>query len=967
MMKLLRAILVSLLLPLSVFAQSADQEVVSVVDSPDPVTPGATLAYTVTIRNNGPDPAVNGGLNINLPLAVTHTTDIVPAGWTCFWLGSNGSCITPSFAVGTQVVTINVQVGAHLANFPDQSIAANFFPSGTTIDPNSGNNSKGANTLVDSPQVDVSVVVTDSPDPVFPNGNITYTIDVANAGPDAATDVNFNVYHANGLKFVSGTQPAGWNCTFPAVGGTPIFTCSRATFPMGTSQFQVVLNADPTVVGINDGTFFVAFSAAGTGDDTNDPNNTETESTAYTTQDADTTVSVTDSPDPVFPDGNITYTVTVGNTGPDAAPNAQLNLFNSGTLQYQSAIVPPGWNCSLPSVNATPTFSCTNPSFANGASSVFTFVVKASAIVLGLNDGTVSTAFSVGSAVTDPDNTDNAETENTAYVTPDADMNITATDSPDPVVPDGDITYTVTVTNQGPDPAPNAKMTVAGNGGQTRFVSGTTPAGWSCAYPAAGTLLNVAGYQCTHPSFPNGASAVFTVVTDASDDLHPNSDHNITQAFTTQSDVADPDNLDNSITVTTAYDVPNANLVVTNTDTPDPATQGGTITYTQSITNNGPDTAANATFTQSVPTGTTFQSFNAPGWLCTTPAVGATGAINCSLASMANGASTTFTLVVNVTGTGTGTITSTVTGSSDANDPVPANNTAIATTTVPSPINADMSITKSTTATSAPIGSTFSYTIVVTNNGPDAATSVVMTDTLPSSLLFRSITQPSPFTCTTPAVGATGTITCTAATLANGASRTFTLVVEVAAGASGSIVNSGSVTSAATDGNSGNSGSNSSGVTAAPASADISIVKSTTSNQAVTGTTITYTILVSNAGPSPATNVIVTDDLPAGMAFLDVTPSQGSCNAADPVSCNLGTILSGANATITLRATVTATSGTVANTASVTSTEGGGDSSTTPSIPVVITAEFTAVPTLSEWALIALALAIAALALKARL
>ncbi|HEX7809515.1 MAG TPA: hypothetical protein VF608_12335, partial [Thermoanaerobaculia bacterium] len=69
MIKLVRAVLVSLLLPLSVFAQSADQEVVSVVDSPDPVTPGATLSYTVTIRNNGPDPAVNGGLNINLPLA----------------------------------------------------------------------------------------------------------------------------------------------------------------------------------------------------------------------------------------------------------------------------------------------------------------------------------------------------------------------------------------------------------------------------------------------------------------------------------------------------------------------------------------------------------------------------------------------------------------------------------------------------------------------------------------------------------------------------------------------------------------------------------------------------------------------------------------------------------------------------------------------------------------------------------
>src|SRR5215210_8164279 len=91
-----RALFVLLLLPMSAFAQSADQEVVSAVDAPDPVTPGSTLTYTVTARNNGPDAAVNGGININLPLAVTHTTDVTPAGWTCFWLGSNGSCITPS-------------------------------------------------------------------------------------------------------------------------------------------------------------------------------------------------------------------------------------------------------------------------------------------------------------------------------------------------------------------------------------------------------------------------------------------------------------------------------------------------------------------------------------------------------------------------------------------------------------------------------------------------------------------------------------------------------------------------------------------------------------------------------------------------------------------------------------------------------------------------------------------------------
>jgi uncharacterized repeat protein (TIGR01451 family) len=60
-------------------AQSADQEVISVVDSPDPVAPGSTLSYMVTFRNNGPDSAVNGGININLPLAVTYLAAVTPA------------------------------------------------------------------------------------------------------------------------------------------------------------------------------------------------------------------------------------------------------------------------------------------------------------------------------------------------------------------------------------------------------------------------------------------------------------------------------------------------------------------------------------------------------------------------------------------------------------------------------------------------------------------------------------------------------------------------------------------------------------------------------------------------------------------------------------------------------------------------------------------------------------------------
>ncbi|MGN6186873.1 MAG: IPTL-CTERM sorting domain-containing protein [Thermoanaerobaculia bacterium] len=1089
------------LLPLTAFAQSADQEVVSVVDSPDPVAPGATLSYTVTVRNNGPNSATNGGININLPLSVTHTTDVTPPGWTCFWAGSNGTCNTPTFTVGTEVVTINVTVGASLASFPDQTISATFYPSGTTPDPNNGNNSKTANTLVDSPQVDLTVSASDSPDPVSTDGTVTYTVNVSNDGPDTASNVNFNVVPNSNLTFQSATAPAGWSCTLPSVGAyNATFSCSRASFPVGNGTFTIAFNANDEQFGINDTTFQTNFNiGAGASNETDNSDNSTTLTTSYVTPDADISIAVVDSPDPVFPDGNITYTVTVANNGPDAAPTVNLSSFGSNNLRFVSATVPAGWNCSLPAAGAqTPGYSCTLPTgLANGASSVLTFVMQADDALIGPFDTTLQFGFLANSNVSDPVNGNNSETESTAYVTPDADIAITVSDSPDPVAPDGNITYTVTVSNNGPDAAPSVNLSSFGSN-NLRFVSATVPAGWNCSLPAAGA--QTPGYNCSLPtSFANGASAVFTFVMQADDALIGPFDTTIQFGFQASSPVTDPVNGNNSETETTAYDVanadlgvtatdspdpvaggsnitysgtitsagpdtatsvtftanlaanllfqsitipgfscstpavgangplsctiaslangasvaftlvaqvnptvnsgpdgliqqmftisaatndpaqtnnsitvntnyttPDANLAVTNTDSPDPVAQGGTITYTQTVTNNGPDAATNASFTTATGAGTTFQSFTAPGgWSCTTPAVGATGSITCTNASFANAGVAVFTLVVNVTGTGS--ISNTASISSSTYDPNVANNTAVTATNVTTPTSADLSITKTTTASTAPIGSTFSYTIVVTNNGPDAATSVVMTDTLPASLLFRSITQPSPFTCTTPAVGATGTITCNAASLANGASRTFTLVVEVASGASGSIINGASVSSAATDGNSGNSSVSASGVTAAPASADVSIVKSTTASRAVTGTNITYTILVSNAGPSPATNVIVTDDLPAGLTFVSATPSQGTCNASDPVSCNLGTITSGANATITLVANVTASNGTISNTASVSSTEGGGDSSTSPAIPVVITAEFTPVPTLSEWALIALALAIVVLALKTRL
>src|ERR1044071_6988391 len=110
MLRVLRSLFVCALFTLCAFAHSADQEVVSAVVPPAPVVPGNNVTYTVTVKNNGPDPAVNGGLNIILSGAVTPVSATPPAGFSCTGLSQFMTCNTPSMAVGTYVFAVVVNV-----------------------------------------------------------------------------------------------------------------------------------------------------------------------------------------------------------------------------------------------------------------------------------------------------------------------------------------------------------------------------------------------------------------------------------------------------------------------------------------------------------------------------------------------------------------------------------------------------------------------------------------------------------------------------------------------------------------------------------------------------------------------------------------------------------------------------------------------------------------------------------------
>jgi uncharacterized repeat protein (TIGR01451 family) len=107
--------------------------------------------------------------------------------------------------------------------------------------------------------------------------------------------------------------------------------------------------------------------------------------------------------------------------------------------------------------------------------------------------------------------------------------------------------------------------------------------------------------------------------------------------------------------------------------------------------------------------------------------------------------------------------------------------------------------------------------------------------------------------------------------------------------------------------------------TAGIPSADVSVTKSDSPDPVSVGQELTYAISVANAGPDPAAGVTLSDTLPATVSLGSATPSQGTCSGTATVTCALGSIASGATATVTIKVTPT-TDADLANTATVSAT-----------------------------------------------
>jgi uncharacterized repeat protein (TIGR01451 family) len=297
---------------------------------------------------------------------------------------------------------------------------------------------------------DLATSKADNPDPVPPGGSITYDIVVFNNGPDAATGVTLSDTLPAGTTFLSLVTDPDWSCVTPPVGSGGMVDCSLASLAFeGAAAMTLTVAVD---AGLTPGTIIENTATAGA--EEGDPVEGNNDGTASTTvaeppPGADLSVTKVDDPDPVTAGAELVYTITVTNSGPDSASGVNLvDPLPPGTT-FVSLSEPPGWSCATPAVGDVGEVLCSIASLDVG-SAVFTLTVAVDAGAAGGSE--IFNSATASSATDDPDESDNSGSASTTVASPASPATLTGTKTVSGTfAPGGAVTYTVVLTNSGPD------------------------------------------------------------------------------------------------------------------------------------------------------------------------------------------------------------------------------------------------------------------------------------------------------------------------------------------------------------------------------------------------------------------------------------------------------------------------------------------------------------------------------------
>jgi uncharacterized repeat protein (TIGR01451 family) len=621
----------------------------------------------------------------------------------------------------------------------------------------------------------------------------------------------------------------------------------------------------------------------------------------------DLAIGKTDTPDPVFTNRALSYSVTVSNESPGQADGVEVRDTLPEGVTFSSVTTDTG-TCSAPVAPATRVVPCSLGSMSGHSTAAISIEVAAPATVPA--GGTITNVAQVSQASPGDANFAN----NTASATTTVRVLVArplrrAMDSP------LDVSDARRLGSVGPS-SPVAAAAALSGCSPPVFVANICLIGVSSS-----SLTNVTAdsgsVQNADPSVaPDGSMIAFerTVCTFVPRALRtrgtlaaavacapgefPVSGTHISLIGTDGSNRVDLPGAVGSSDVDPAWR-PSGDLSITKSDAPDPVPVGGALSYTLQVANHGFTDATGVVVSDSLPPGVTLRSVTPSQGSCS-----GGSAVTCSLGTIAGGA--TATIVIAVTAPPTpGTITNTANVSARSpRETDLSNNVATATTTV---IAADLSVSMSDDPDPVSIGGDLTYAIVVTNNSASPAAGVLLTDELPAGTTFKAATPPG-------ICSGGPTLSCDLGTIPEGTATSVSLVV-AAPSTSGVIENT--VTATAASPPDPDASNNTATEDTTVVSADVSITKSDAPDPVLVGSLLTYTLEVENNGALDATDVVVKDSLPAHTTFDAATSTSGTCAGTQTVICALGSLASETSATVTIVVRVHGRSGTITNTATV--------------------------------------------------
>ncbi|MES2821049.1 MAG: IPTL-CTERM sorting domain-containing protein [Pseudomonadota bacterium] len=981
---------------------------------PDPLPGDATTRISFSVPSNASitaRPAGNGWTCLpatGYPLS-TGSIECSRAGGLAVGDDTN-DLLVPAVVHTTGIITANFSVSASQSGgdpMPDGDL---------------GNNTQ-APSVTASTGSDVALVKTPSAAVIEQGTNITYTLTASHRGGIAPGSTGSQ------LITVADTLPAGmtfvsvvgtdWTC---GVAGQ-VVTCTRPgpwTAGNYTSMPPITLVATANDLGSLQNVAQVSIPEP----DPDGVNNTAQATITSSDQANLAGFKITSfGSDPAVTPIGAAYGYGLGarNTGPLTVKVGQtITLVDTVPANVTVTGQTPGpWTCTpsspypLVGNGLDTTVICTLTLTSVLAVNANTPVVQLAAVMTASGTSVNQLCSSLsGAGGQDADATNDCGTANVTATVDEVDVSIvksiTSPPAPHLVRAGEDLTYQLLVSNAGPDVASNVTVrdsltnliatgsvqSVAIDGGGTCSINGG----------AASANLGVSNgttreLVCNVPAINSGASVTVTIVVRPGIAISGNRT-NLASAYS--EDVGDTDRTNNQSSISSPVDA-QVNLVAGKTASHLSIPAGAPLTFVASVRNDGPSTAQAVTLTDALPANATFIDLTATSdGTCTTPVIGAAGgSLECTWASVPTGASRTVTYRVRPTTSGD-TVTNNVTVATATIEADLTDNAATTSTPVTDAV-LDIVVNKSDNPNIVDLGDSSIYSITITNGGPSAGTGLNMVDTFPvnapggeaPSAVFSyqgelrvykggaEITgDASQYSCAEPALDAVaGVLTCTfSGAFDSGSSQerlvTYRLRAESISGVQGSAVGTSYNAVAVAVNEIETQLDNNQAVEATSArrediATDLGGDKTSTPSVLLPGQNVVYTLTVTNyGGPNGeqenSLGAQLIDPLPAGLTYVSSTPSGACANSGNTVTCQVGTLATGASRVFTLTATLSANYSGPSPLVNVAQVDAPGDwnpSNNNPQNQVPVIEESVGAPTLSEWAMILLSLLMGAAAL----